>query len=316
MTLRVVYMGTPDFAVPALRALAKDERVEVALVVSQPDRVRGRGKRIQRTPVAATADAFDIPTFQPESLRTEDAVQTLRDIEADLFVVAAYGQILLQEVLDLPTHGCVNLHASLLPRWRGAAPIQWAVASGDAVTGTSLMQMERGLDTGPVYAQATLMIGETETAGELHDRLAQQSAEVMIAHLSDITDSSVVPTVQNSDRSIYARTLSSDDRRIDFEQPAQHVAWYINGMSPWPGTRCTIDGQSMKIGRARISTLNVDANTAPGTIICADRKQGLHISAGDAHAVEILEIQRPGKKMIPARDMLQGVTIQAQQTVQ
>src|SRR5699024_8661637 len=146
----------------------------------------------------------------------------------DLFVVAAYGQILTQEVLDLPTHGCVNLHASLLPRWRGAAPIQWAVASGDAVTGTSLMRMERGLDTGPVFAQATLMIGETETAGELHDRLAEQSAQVLIQHLERLVDPTTQPTPQNHDRTRYARTLSTDDRTLDFTQTAQEISWKIN----------------------------------------------------------------------------------------
>lgn len=316
MTLRVVYMGTPDFAVPALQALAQDPRVEIPLVVSQPDRVRGRGKRVQRTPVASVADSFEIPTFQPESLRTEDAVQTLRELQADLFVVAAYGQILTQEVLDLPTHGCVNLHASLLPRWRGAAPIQWAVASGDAVTGNSLMRMELGLDTGPVYAQATCMIGETETAGELHDRLAKQSAELLIAHLEDITDPDVVPVTQNDDRTAYARMLSSRDRRIDFEQPAQRIAWYINGMSPWPGARCSIDGQSMKLGRARLSSLEVPEGTLPGTILCADRQNGLHLAGADGRALEILEIQRPSKKMMAARDMLQGFEIPTQTVVE
>lgn len=307
--IRIVYMGTPDFAVPALNALANDARVKVTLVVSQPDRIRGRGKRVQRTPVAAAADQANIPTYQPETLRTDDAVQKLRDEKADLFIVAAYGQILTQEVLDLPRFGCVNLHASLLPRWRGAAPIHWAVASGDAVTGTSLMRMERGLDTGPVFAQETLMIGETETSGELHDRLAEQSAQMLVAHLDRLCDPTTEPTVQNSDRSTYARTLSTQDRTLSFDQSAQEIAWYINGMSPWPSTRCTIEGQQMKLGRARVSPLEVPPDTPPGTILCADRKNGLHISANDQRAIEILEIQRPGKRMMDATAMLQGVEI-------
>jgi len=304
--LRVVYMGTPDFAVPALEALAQDARVELVLVVSQPDRIRGRGKRVQRTPVAAIADRYDVPTYQPESLRTPEAVKQLAQTKADLFVVAAYGQILTQEVLDLPKFGCVNLHASLLPRWRGAAPIQWSVATGDAVTGTSLMRMERGLDTGPVYAQETLMIGETETAGELHDRLAAQSAQVLIAHLDKLVDPSVEPTVQNHDRSTYARTLTTDDRTLNFHQPAQKLAWYINGMAPWPSTHFEVEGEQMKVGRARLSDKHVEAGVAPGTILYADAQTGLHIAANDGHAVEILEIQRPGKKMMDARAMLQG----------
>lgn len=307
--IRIVYMGTPDFAVPALNALAHDARVDVTLVVSQPDRVRGRGKRVQRTPVAAAADQANIPTYQPETLRTDAAVETLREQNADLFVVAAYGQILTQEVLDLPRFGCVNLHASLLPRWRGAAPIHWAVASGDAVTGTSLMRMERGLDTGPVFAQETLMIGETETSGELHDRLAEQSAHMLIEHLEQLCDPDAQPTPQNSDRSTYARTLSTQDRTLSFDQPANKIAWYINGMSPWPSTRCTIDGQQMKLGRARVSTVDVPAETPPGTILVANQKDGLHISANDGRAVEILEIQRPGKRMMQATAMLQGVEI-------
>lgn len=308
-TLRVVYMGTPDFAVPALEALAQDPRVEVVLVVSQPDRVRGRGKRVQRTPVASAADRHQLETFQPDSLRTPEAVERLQSTAADLFVVAAYGQILTQEVLDIPRLGCVNLHASLLPRWRGAAPIQWAVASGDAVTGTSLMRMERGLDTGPVFAQETLMIRETETAGELHDRLSQQSAQMLIQHLESIVDPECVPTPQNNDRSIYARTLTVDDRLINFDQPANKIAWYINGMAPWPSTHFIFDEHKMKVGRARLSEREVAPHTAPGTIVHADAQSGLHIAANDGRAVEILEIQRPGKKMIDARAMLQGYDI-------
>lgn len=309
MTLRVVYMGTPDFAVPALHALCADPRVEVTLVVSQPDRVAGRGKRVRRTPVAAAADQHGIPTYQPESLRNEEAFARLCEEKADLFVVAAYGQILLQNVLDLPTYGCVNLHASLLPRWRGAAPIQWAVAAGDAVSGVSLMRMERGLDTGPVYATCTAMIRETETAGELHDRLSQLSGELLIEHLEKLRDPSFEPEVQNADRSNYARMLTVEDRRVDFTASAQAATWHINGMAPWPGARCVIQGETMTLGRARLSSLEVPADAKAGTVLCADRKQGLHIVAGDQQAVEILEAQRPSKKMISAKDMLQGYEI-------
>lgn len=309
MTLRVVYMGTPDFAVPALHALCNDPRVQVSLVVSQPDRVAGRGKRVQRTPVAAAADQHAIPTYQPESLRNDEAYERLAAENADLFVVAAYGQILRQNVLDLPRLGCVNLHASLLPRWRGAAPIQWAVAAGDGVSGVSLMGMELGLDTGPVYATCTTMIRPTETAGELHDRLSTMSGALLLDHLEKLRDPHFVPETQNDDRSTYARMLRVDDRRVDFQRSAQQIAWHINGMAPWPGARCRIAGEVITLGRAQISAMDVPENAVAGTVLCADRRQGLHIVAGDGRAIEVLEAQRPSKKMIAAKDMLQGFEI-------
>lgn len=309
MTMRVVYMGTPDFAVPALRALCMDPRVTVTLVVSQPDRVAGRGKKVQRTPVAAEADRHGIPTFQPESLRTDEAYATLAAENADLFVVAAYGQILQQRVLDLPTHGCVNLHASLLPRWRGAAPIQWSVAAGDAVTGVSLMRMEAGLDTGPVFAMATTMIRAQETAGELHDRLSSLSGALLLEHLPRLVDTTVVPEPQNNERAVYARMLRVDDRVLDLHQPANAVAWRINGMAPWPGTRIVIGDESMTLGRAAVSSWTTDPSTVPGTVIEATSKTGLHIACGQGTVVEILDIQRPSKKMIRAKEMLQGYAI-------
>lgn len=310
MTLRVVYMGTPDFAVPALEALCQCSKVDVTLVVSQPDRTAGRGKRVQRTPVAATADKYSIPTFQPESLRdNEEALEKLRAENADIFVVAAYGQILRQNILDLPTFGCFNLHASLLPRWRGAAPIQWAVASGDGVTGISLMRMERGLDTGPVHATNTTIIREEETAGELHDRLALMSGQLLLDNLDRIVAADPHPEKQNDDRSTYARMLTVDDRRVDMSQTAQHVAWHINGMAPWPGARVVVQGDTITLGRARLSTQSVPEGTRPGTTILASRKDGWHIATGDGRAVQIIEAQRPNKRMMATTDMLQGYDI-------
>lgn len=315
MMLRVVYMGTPDFAVPALEALCQDDRVEVVLVVSQPDRVAGRGKKLQRTPVAAAADAHGVPTYQPASLRdNDDAYAQLQATNADLFVVAAYGQILQQRVLDLPRHGCVNLHASLLPRWRGAAPIQWAVASGDAVTGVSLMRMELGLDTGPVFATTTTMIRAQETAGELHDRLATLSGPLLLQHLDALSDKTNAEA-QNDDRSNYARMLRVDDRRVDFARSAQQVAWYINGMAPWPGARVRLQDERITLGRARPSALGVPSNAPAATVLVASAKEGLHIVAGDGRAVEILEAQRPGKRMMPAKDMLRGIELAIGATV-
>lgn len=310
MTIRVVYMGTPAFAVPALEALHADPRVQVTLVVSQPNRVSGRGQKVQLTPVAAAAQALDLPTFQPQTLRDPDAVERLRQENADLFVVAAYGQILREEVLQLPKHGCVNLHGSLLPRWRGAAPIQWAVAEGDAVTGVALMRMERGLDTGPVYAMHATMIAETETAGELHDRLAAISAPLLLDNLERLVDPNVHPEPQNNDRTTYARMLSVDDRRLDLSCDAQHLAWQINGMSPWPSTKLFFGSEALTLHRARRSALTAPADTAPGTVVAASSKDGLHIACGQGSVLELLEAQRPGKKSMTAAILLAGYSIE------
>lgn len=303
-------MGTPAFAVPALEALHADPRVEVTLVVSQPNRVAGRGQKVQLTPVAAAAERLGISTFQPATLRDPDAVQRLRDENADLFVVAAYGQILRQEVLDLPKFGCVNLHGSLLPRWRGAAPIQWSVASGDAVTGVALMRMELGLDTGPVYAMTATMIGETETAGELHDRLSAISAPLLIENLHLLVDPDFHPEAQNSDRTTYARMLSVEDRRLDLTLPANQVAWKINGMSPWPSTRITIQGEQLTLHRARRSSMTAPADAPIGSVWRASAREGLHIVCAEGTVLEILEAQRPGKKVMTASALLTGFQIE------
>lgn len=309
MPVRVVFMGTPDFAVPSLRALAAAEGCDVTLVVTQPDRRRGRGKQLTPPPVGAAADGLGIPRFQPESLKTDEAWARLADEDADLYVVAAYGQILRQRVLDLPRHGCVNVHASLLPRWRGAAPIQWSVAHGDGVTGVSIMQMERGLDTGPVWSMSAVMISETETAGELHDRLAMLGAELLVQTLPAILDGDTRPTPQASSRTSYARMLTRDDRRVDFAWPANRVAWHINGMTPWPGVKVACGDDGLTLSRARPSEIEVAPDTPPGAVVLADADSGLHVACGDGRAVEILEMQRAGKRVMPARTCLLGMSM-------
>lgn len=306
--LRVVYMGTPDFAVPSLHALAADPRCEVTLVVSQPDRPAGRGKKARPTPVAAAADELGIERYQPDRLRGDACVARLRDERPDLVVVAAYGQILREDVLTVPRLGCVNVHASLLPRWRGAAPIQWAVAEGDGATGVSIMAMERGLDTGPVYAMAATMIGETETAGELHDRLAELGASLLIDTLDAIASGSR-PTPQASSRATYARMLRHEDRVLDFGRPAAEVAHRINGMSPWPGTRVACGDEILALRRARPSDVTVPDDIVPGSVCVADGTSGLHIVCGDGRAIEVLELQRPGKRAMDARTCLLGMSL-------
>ena len=300
-------MGTPDFAAVSLRALHEDPRTQVTLVVSQPDRTSGRGQKLTPTPVKQVAIDLGLPTFQPESMREEDAVARLQEEQADLFVVAAYGQILRQNVLDLPRLGCVNVHASLLPRWRGAAPIHRAIEAGDSATGVSIMRMERGLDTGPVYAMSATMIGDTETAGELHDRLAEQGAQLLVRTLDDIADPDFVPTPQPNLRTTYARMLKAEDKALEFDAPALHVCARVNGMSPWPSVSAMADDLRLTLLRARPSDVPVD-EAAPGTVLVASAKYGLHIACADG-AIEVLEIKRPGKRAMSTADCLRGIDL-------
>jgi len=307
VTLRVVYMGTPEFAVPALRVLQSDPRCDVVLVVSQPDRPAGRGKRPTSPPVVECARELDLPTMQPETLRDEEVVRTLQDTQADLFVVAAYGQILRPQVLALPKLGCVNIHASLLPRWRGAAPIQRAIATQDAVTGVSIMRMEKGLDTGPVYTTRTTMIRDAETAGELHDRLATIGAELLRDSLDTISDPNASPESQPQHGATYARMLSAADRHFTFDWPARQVAAHINAMSPWPCARMHVDDAIVHLRRA--APLSIETDLSPGTIVAASATDGLLIACGDRTVVEMVDVCRPGKRPMSARECLQGITI-------
>jgi methionyl-tRNA formyltransferase len=304
--LNVLFMGTPDFAVEALKKLHAHPGVCVKLVVSQPDKRSGRGKKLQLTPVRAAADELGLSTFQPETLRTPEVVARLESVGADLFVVAAYGQILRNAVLGIPRFGCVNIHGSLLPQWRGAAPIHRAIAAGDAVSGISIMRMERGLDTGPVYVMRAVMIGDEETAGELHDRLAELGASLLLEALPKIVDSAFEPDPQPASRTTYASMLGADDRRIDFNQPAVLVAAHINGMSPWPGARALVDGQILTFLRARASA--EDTAGAPGEVVVASATRGLHVRCREG-VIEVLDIKRPGKRTLRAAECLNGFSV-------
>lgn len=300
-------MGTPDFAVQSLRALHASPNVDVCLVVSQPDKRSGRGNKLRPTPVKAAATELGIPTYQPDTLRDPDAVQRLEEENADLFVVAAYGQILRKRLLEMPRLGCVNVHASLLPRWRGAAPIHRAIAAGDAVSGVSIMQMERGLDTGPVYKMASVMIGDTETAGDLHDRLSVIGADLLIECLPLIASDEFVPTPQPATRTTYASMLGAEDRGLSFVGDAQEVVARINGMSPWPGARASLAGETVTVLRARVSDLPLTGE--PGEVVAAAVKSGLHIATTKG-VVELLEMKRPGKRAMSAKDCLNGMKIE------
>jgi len=294
--MRVIFMGTPDFSVGVLDALV-DAGHEIACVYCQPPRPAGRGKADRPSPVQVRAEALGLPVRHPVSLRSEAAQDDFAALGADIAVVVAYGLILPQAVLDAPAQGCLNIHASLLPRWRGAAPIQRAIMAGDRETGVCIMQMEAGLDTGPVLLRRALTIGEAETAGELHDRLSALGAETVVEALGRLD--TLVPEPQPEAGVSYAAKIDKAEARIDWSRPAEEVARQINGLSPFPGAWCEIAGERVKLLRAGA----VDGAGVPGAVL-----EGLTVACGTG-AVRILVAQRQGKKAMPAEDILRGLTL-------
>ncbi|SLN44725.1 methionyl-tRNA formyltransferase [Roseisalinus antarcticus] len=291
--MRIVFMGTPDFSVAALDGLVAAGH-EIVCVYTQPPRPAGRGKASRPTPVQARAEALRLPVCAPHSLRGAEAQAELAALEADLAVVVAYGLILPQAVLDAPRRGCFNIHASLLPRWRGAAPIHRAIMAGDRETGVCIMRMEAGLDTGPVVLREAVTIAETDTTGDLHDRLAGLGARLVVEALARLED--LQPEEQPEDGVTYAQKIDKAEARIDWSLGAVEVDRRIRGLSPFPGAWCDAGGERLKLLRSRV----VDGAGAPGTVL-----DGLTISCGDG-AVEIMEAQRQGKRVMDAEDVLRG----------
>lgn len=291
---RIVFAGTPEFACESLRALVDAGKRPVA-VLTQPDRPAGRGKKLTPGPVKTYATAAGLPVLQPESLRNNDVVAMLADLDADLFVVAAYGLLLPQAVLDIPRVGCVNVHASLLPRWRGAAPIQACILAGDEETGISLMQMEAGLDCGPVYCHSATPVLSGETAGELHDRLASMGGELLVAKIDSILAGERVPDPQDDAAATYAPKIKTDDARIDWSRTAEEIHRHVRAYNPVPGAWTTFGGERLKCWRADV----IEATAAePGNIVAAG-PAGIDVACGEG-ALRLTVLQRPGKGRITA----------------
>ncbi len=296
--MRVIFMGTPEFSVPVLTAL-HDAGHEIAAVYSQPPRPAGRGKQVQPSPVHAKAEALGLEVRTPVNLKGEDDRTAFAALGADVAVVVAYGLILPQVVLDAPRLGCLNIHASLLPRWRGAAPIQRAIMAGDARTGVCLMQMEAGLDTGPVLLREGTDIAPTDTAGNLHDRLSEMGARLAVRGLQQIETLS--PVAQPDDGVSYAAKIDKSEAEVDLAWPAETLVRHINGLSPFPGAWIERGGQRLKLLRARA----VDGDGAPGTIL--DRP-GLVLATG-VGAVELLSVQPAGKPPQSGADFRNGARL-------
>ena len=297
--MKIVFAGTPEFAVASLGAAARHH--EVVAAYTQPDRPAGRGRGLMPSPVKLAAIARGIPVFQPESLKTPEAQQQLRDLQPDLMVVVAYGLILPRAVLEIPTHGCWNVHASLLPRWRGAAPIQRAIEAGDAETGVCLMQMEAGLDTGPVLLSQHTPIADTDTGGLLHDRLAQMGAQVLSDGLG-LLRAGLKPVAQPqpAEGVTYAHKLDKAEARLDWSQDAAVLVRKVRAFNPWPIAEAALAGERVRIHGA--IALDDNRGKAPGTVIGASR-EGIDIACGQG-TLRLRVVQREGGKAITAADYL------------
>ncbi|MFY8062019.1 MAG: methionyl-tRNA formyltransferase [Arenimonas sp.] len=297
--MRIVFAGTPEFAVPALRACAT--RGEVVAVYTQPDRPAGRGRQLQMSPVKQAALELGLPVQQPLNFKSEEALDMLRSYEADLMVVVAYGLILPQAVLDTPRLGCWNVHASLLPRWRGAAPIQRAIAAGDTVTGVCLMQMEKGLDTGPVLLQLKTPIGPKDNGGSLHDRLSQLGAEVLRDGLTLArAGMSLQAEAQPEAGVTYARKIEKSEAKLAWGLSAKALADQIRAFNPWPVSETELQGERVRVYQAQI--LAEDSGKPPGTVLAAG-KAGIDIACGQG-VLRLLALQRDGGRVQSASEYL------------
>ena len=301
--MKVIFMGTPDFSVGTLEALIEAGH-EVALVVTQPDKPKGRGGKMQYTPVKEVAVAHNIPVYQPKRIREPECIEELRKYNADIMVVIVFGQILPKEILEMTPYGCVNVHASLLPSYRGAAPIQWAVINGEKVSGVTTMQMNEGLDTGDMLLKVEIPLEEKETGGSLHDKLAEAGARLCVETLDALKAGTVTPEKQGDSPTAYAKMLDKHMGKIDWKMSAKEIERLIRGLNPWPSayTRWNENDKGMKIWEAEVAEGQTDK--AAGTVVEV-AKDGFFVQTGDG-LLKITALQIPGKKRMDAAAFLRG----------
>ncbi len=302
--MKVVFMGTPDFAVPVLEALVADGQ-QVSLVVTQPDRVKGRGREVAMSPVKQCALVHDIPVFQPQRVKTPEAVERLRQEQPDIIIVAAYGQILSTEILTMPKYGCVNVHASLLPKYRGAAPIQWAVINGEKKSGVTIMQMDAGLDTGDIILQEEIELDPKETGESLYEKLSAMGGPLLLKAMKQIEEGTATREKQSDAVSTYARILKREMGLIRWDSSAVSIERLIRGMNSWPSAFTHFHGKLLKIWDADVVLKK--ASGTPGMITGSD-KEAIYVNTGD-QILALKEVQLEGKKRMPVKDFLLGCDI-------
>lgn len=304
--MKIIFMGTPDFSVGTFEALIEAGH-EIVLAVTQPDKPKGRGEKVQYPPVKEAALKRQIPVFQPKRVRAPECIEELRKYDADIMVVIAFGQILPKEILEMTPYGCVNVHASLLPKYRGAAPIQWAVINGERVSGVTTMQMDEGLDTGDMLMKTEIVLDEKETGGSLHDKLAGAGAELCVQTLEALKDGTVVREPQQESTTEYARMLDKGMGRIDWSKDAKSIECLIRGLNPWPSAYTEWNGKTMKIWEADVA--DIDEGREPGTVIRVE-KDGFCVQTGSG-SLKVRSLQIPGKKRMDAGAFLRGYQVDA-----
>lgn len=304
--MKVLFMGTPDFAVSALEALIQSEH-EVTGVVTQPDKPKGRGKEMQFPPVKQCAVKYNIPVFQPVKVKTEEAAETLRSFGADIFVVAAFGQILSREILDMPKYGCINIHASLLPKYRGAAPIQWAVIDGEKESGVTIQQMDVGVDTGDILLKEAIELSPKETGESLYEKLSALGARMIVEVLQKIEDGTVKPEKQDDSLSTHAGKLSKELGRIDWRKSAVEIERLIRGLNSWPSAYTHWNGKTLKIWEADVIAKSPCGK--PGTVAEVTKTE-IIVNTGDGQ-LALTSVQLEGRKRMEVKDFLPGYHVEA-----
>ena len=299
MPLRIVFAGTPDFSVAPLEALVASPH-EVVAVYTQPDRPAGRGRKLVPGPVKQKALDLGIPVMQPASFREDDAIGNLACLQPDLMVVVAYGLLLPESVLDIPRLGCINIHASLLPRWRGAAPIQRAILAGDSRSGVSIMQMDAGLDTGPVWLESEIALAPDETGGSLHDKLSVLGADALVEALPLIISGDRKPVPQPGEGVCYAHKLTKEEARIDWKQPARQIDRLVRAFNPWPVAHADLDGKKVRVWETEV--LEASTSATPGSVVATSRA-GVDVATADG-ILRITLLQMPGKRPVTAQEFL------------
>lgn len=303
--MRAVFMGTPEFSVGTLDAMCKAGH-EVVAVFTQPDKQKGRGKSVLMTPVKERALELNIPVYQPEKLKEDENYELLKELNPDVIVVVAYGQLITKRILDLPKYGCINVHASLLPKYRGAAPIQWAVIDGEEVSGVTIMKMDESLDTGDMIMKTELVLDEKETGGSLHDKLAIEGANLLVKALEALENNTATYTKQDDSKMTYAKKLTKELGNIDFSMPSKEIERLVRGLNPWPSAYTTYDGKNMKIWDVDVTDKQFDGEN--GEIVEVS-KNDFTIKTFDGGII-VKEVQLQGKKRMDAGSFLRGTKVE------